>query len=106
MNFTKMRFTNRCYNLIEVVDVCHSLADPGDGASDTHSSLCPFLPPENEVWGKVMFLHVCVILFTGEGGEEAEGGSFCHVDPIIVSISLGLTNPSPEAASSKCFFKV
>ena len=23
-----------------------------------------FLPPANEVWGKVMFLHLCVILFT------------------------------------------
>ena len=27
------------------------------------------LPPENEVWGKVMFLHLCVILFTGGGGS-------------------------------------
>ena len=25
------------------------------------------LPPANEVWGKVMFLLACVILFTGEG---------------------------------------
>ena len=25
------------------------------------------LPPANEVWGKVMFLHLCVILFTGGG---------------------------------------
>ena len=25
------------------------------------------LPSANEVWGKVMFLHVSVILFTGEG---------------------------------------
>ena len=25
-----------------------------------------FLPPANEVWGKVMFLHLSVILFTGE----------------------------------------
>ena len=25
-------------------------------------------PPANEVWGKVMFLHLCVILFTGVGG--------------------------------------
>ena len=24
-----------------------------------------WLPPANEVWGKVMFLHLCVILFTG-----------------------------------------
>ena len=28
-----------------------------------------FLPPANEVWGKVIFLHLSVILFTvGEGG--------------------------------------
>ena len=27
-----------------------------------------FLPPANEVWGKVIFLHLCVILFTGRGG--------------------------------------
>ena len=27
----------------------------------------PFLPPADEVWGKVMFLHLSVILFTGEG---------------------------------------
>ena len=26
-----------------------------------------FLPPAKEVWGKVMFLHLCVILFTGGG---------------------------------------
>ena len=27
-----------------------------------------FLPPAKEVWGRVMFLHLCVILFTrGEG---------------------------------------
>ena len=25
-----------------------------------------FLPPANEVWGKVIFLHLSVILFTGE----------------------------------------
>ena len=26
------------------------------------------LPPENEVWGKVMFLHLSIILLTGGGG--------------------------------------
>ena len=26
------------------------------------------LPPENEVWGKVIFLHLFVILFRGVGG--------------------------------------
>ena len=37
-----------------------------------------FLPPANEVSGKVMFLHLSVILFTGEGrvGLNPEGG-FC-----------------------------
>ena len=29
--------------------------------------LCILLPPANEVWGKVMFLHLCVILFTWWG---------------------------------------
>ena len=29
-----------------------------------------FLPPANEVWGKIMFLHLCVILFTVGGGGE------------------------------------
>ena len=28
-------------------------------------SPCPLLSPANEVWGKVMFLRLCVILFTG-----------------------------------------
>ena len=27
----------------------------------------PLLPPAKEVWSKVMFLHLCVILFTGIG---------------------------------------
>ena len=30
-----------------------------------------FLPPANEVWGKVVFLHLCVILFTGGLGFPA-----------------------------------
>ena len=33
--------------------------------------LSKLLPPANEVWGKVMFLHLCVILFTG--GSASEG---------------------------------
>ena len=32
-----------------------------------------FLSPANEVWGKVMFLHLCDILFTG--GDLHPGGS-------------------------------
>ena len=31
----------------------------------TRTHIHIFLPPANEVWGKVMFLHLCVILFTG-----------------------------------------
>ena len=41
-----------------------------------------FLPPANEVWGKVMFLHLSVILFTGGGGcilacNRAGSGGVC-----------------------------
>ena len=32
-----------------------------------------FLPPTNEVWGKVMFLLMCVILFRGGGGLPPGG---------------------------------
>ena len=32
-----------------------------------------FLPPANEVWGKVIFLHLSVILFTGGGGSTWAG---------------------------------
>ena len=39
------------------------------GKSDLSSMLChcTSLPPANEVWGKVIFLHLFVILFTGGG---------------------------------------
>ena len=33
-----------------------------------------FLPPVNEVWGKVMFLQVSVILLTGGNGARSGGG--------------------------------
>ena len=33
-----------------------------------------FSPPANEVLGKVMFLHLCAILFTGEGLHPGGGG--------------------------------
>ena len=39
--------------------------------------LVTFLPPANEVWGKVIFLHLSVILFTG-------GGVPGHVPPRVV----------------------
>ena len=35
------------------------------------------LPPANEVWGKVIFLHQFVILFTGEACVVAWGGGVC-----------------------------
>ena len=31
------------------------------------------LPPANEVWGKIIFLHLSVILFTWGGGGEGGG---------------------------------
>ena len=54
------------------------------------------LPPANEVWGKVMFLHLSVILFTGGGsrwvylgggegglcpGGSLSGEGLCQEDP-------------------------
>ena len=33
----------------------------------THQNKRNLLPPANDVWGKVMFLHLSVILFTGGG---------------------------------------
>ena len=35
----------------------------------SHLLFTKLLPPANEVWGKVMFLHLCVILFMGGGGS-------------------------------------
>ena len=43
------------------------------------------LPPANEVWGKVIFLLACVILFTG--GSLFRGRGLC---PGRVSVQLGL----------------
>ena len=47
-------------HIVQSFDVQSVKIKPGDlGAVAT------FLPRANEVWGKVMFLHVSVILFTG-----------------------------------------
>ena len=43
-------------------------------------SIRKFLPPANEVWGKVIFLHLFVILFTGGACMVAPGGG-CMVAP-------------------------
>ena len=41
-------------------------------------NLASFLPPANEVWGKVIFLHLFVILFTGQGAWLPGGVSGCQ----------------------------
>ena len=46
-----------------------------------------FLPLANEVWGKVMFLHLCVILFTG-GGMGGVSVPTCTTDHITRGGSL------------------
>ena len=58
--------------------------------SDKSNYLVPYvlLPPANEVWGKVIFLHLSVILFTGGpawlwgamrgcGGASVVAGGMC-----------------------------
>ena len=44
-------------------------------ASLLHYPTCrnSLLPPANEVWGKIIFLHLFVILFTGGGAWSWEG---------------------------------
>ena len=42
----------------------------------THE-MTDLLPPTNEVWGKVMFLHLSVILFTGECIPACSGQGVC-----------------------------
>ena len=46
-------------------------------SNDFHS----LLPPANEVWGKVIFLHQFVILFTGGACVVAPGRGACVVAP-------------------------
>ena len=56
----------------------------GGGARNIKSIRLPlaaiFLPPANEVWGKVIFLHLSVILFTGGGGVSGQvpPGRYTH----------------------------
>ena len=40
---------------------------PSEQLKTAGSNFCIYLPPANEVWGKVVFLHLFVILFTGGG---------------------------------------
>ena len=53
-------------------------------------SFNPFLPPANEVWGKVMFSLACVILFTGERSFASRGSAFWRGLPPGGSDSGGL----------------
>ena len=77
------------------------------------------LPPANEVWGKVMFLHLCVILCTGEEGvyptppgcrpprvrqipqgwadPPGVGQTPGWADPPWMQTPRGWTDPSPDA---------
>ena len=48
--------------------------------TDLHPNFTIFLPPANEVWGKVIFLHQFVILFTRGGVRGCSGGA-CMVAP-------------------------
>ena len=50
-----------------------------------------FCPPANGGWGKVMFLHLCVILFTGEGVSlSVQGrGVCCQGDLLTRTVKRG-----------------
>ena len=45
---------------------------------DICRKLSGYLPPANEVWGKVIFLHLFVILFTGGGGVVSQHAPGSH----------------------------
>ena len=47
------------------------------------------LPPANEVWGKVIFLHVCVILSMGGGGACMVAGGTCVVAGVYAWLGGG-----------------
>ena len=55
---------------------------------------CKYLPSTSEVWGKVMFLHLCVILFTG-------GKGVCPTPPPIGRPEGGWPDP-PDADPPGC----
>ena len=44
---------------------------PSEQLKTAGSNFCIYLPPANEVWGKVIFLHLFVILFTGGWGSAS-----------------------------------
>ena len=58
------------------------LATHGTSGFPSTSTITQFseclLPPANEVWGNVIFLHLSVILFTGGGAVCGRGGHAWH----------------------------
>ena len=57
------------------------------------ASLVTLLPPTYEVWGKVMFLRLCVILFTW-GGVSVPACITDHMTGVVVSVLGGCLCPS------------
>ena len=47
---------------------------PSEQLKTAGSNFCIYLPPANEVWGKVVFLHLFVILFTEGGSASVHAG--------------------------------
>ena len=62
-------------------EISYHLAEPCAWSTDVlvWSTFLPFLPPANEVWGKVIFLHQFVILFTEGGACMVAPGGACVV---------------------------
>ena len=58
----------------------------------TAQNLWTFLPPANEVWGKVMFLYMSVILSTGGGGLSMMSLPVWLPGPMLL---LGVSVPGP-----------
>ena len=58
------------------VGLCRETSPPPiRKAGSTHpTGMHSFLPPANEVWGKVIFLHLFVILFTGGVSASVHAG--------------------------------
>ena len=59
------------------------------------------LPPANEVSGKVMFLHLCVILFTGRVGFAQTPWRQTHPPPDADPSRVGQTLPHPDTVNKR-----
>ena len=68
--------------------------------------LCRSLPPANEVWGKVIFLHLSVILFTGgclvPGGACSGGACSRGVVPALGGACSGGCVPGGDPPDGYC----